>query len=65
MDEADRAQSEVERSLAEAMRARRREGPPATGQCLWCDEPLEEALSVKVTAKPTYSANAPQWKTVA
>ena len=29
------------------------------------DEPLEEALSVKVTAKPTYSANAPIWKTVA
>lgn len=41
MDEADRAQSEVERSLAEAMRTRRREGPPATGQCLWCDEPVE------------------------
>ncbi len=29
------------------------------------DEPLEEALSVKVTAKPTYSVNPPQWKTVA
>jgi len=28
------------------------------------DEPLEEALSVKVTAKPTYSTNAPTWKTV-
>ncbi|MCL2641114.1 MAG: hypothetical protein FWD53_09745, partial [Phycisphaerales bacterium] len=28
------------------------------------DEPLEEALSVKVTAKPTYSANPPIWKTV-
>ena len=28
------------------------------------DEPLEEALSVKVTAKPTYSVNAPTWKTV-
>lgn len=28
------------------------------------DEPLEEALSVKVTAKPTYSTNAPIWKTV-
>ena len=28
------------------------------------DEPLEDALSVKVTAKPTYSANAPIWKTV-
>ena len=28
------------------------------------DEPLEEAITVKVTAKPTYSANAPIWKTV-
>ena len=28
------------------------------------DEPLEEALSVKVTAKPTYSTNPPVWKTV-
>jgi hypothetical protein len=42
-------------------------------QGLWADcmitdfsreEPLEEAISVKVTAKPTYSANAPIWKTV-
>ncbi len=28
------------------------------------DEPLEDAISVKVTAKPTYSANAPEWKTI-
>ena len=28
------------------------------------DEPLEEAVSVKVTAKPTYSVNAPQWVTI-
>jgi len=27
-------------------------------------EPLEEAISVSVTAKPTYSATAPQWVTV-
>ena len=25
------------------------------------NEPLEEVLTVKVTLKPTYSANAPQW----
>ncbi len=29
------------------------------------DEPLEDAISVKVTAKPTYSTNPPVWKTVA
>jgi len=29
------------------------------------EEPLEEALSVKVTLKPTYSANPPEWKTIA
>ncbi len=51
------------------------DGPIATNgsQGLWADctitdfsrdEPLEDALSVKVTAKPTYSANAPQWKTI-
>ena len=42
-------------------------------QGLWADchvidfsreEPLEEAITVKVTVKPTYSANAPIWKTV-
>lgn len=27
-------------------------------------EPLEEAITVSVTAKPTYSANAPQWYVV-
>jgi hypothetical protein len=45
----------------------------AGSQGLWADcqitdfsreEPLEEALSVKVTAKPTYSTNPPIWKTV-
>ena len=25
------------------------------------NEPLEEAISVSVTAKPTYAANAPEW----
>jgi hypothetical protein len=51
------------------------DGPVATNgsQGLWADchimefsreEPLEEALSVKVTAKPTYSANPPQWKKI-
>jgi hypothetical protein len=42
-------------------------------QGLWADcqvidfsreEPLEEAITVKVTVKPTYSANPPLWKTV-
>ena len=28
------------------------------------DEPLEDAMSVKVSAKPTSSANAPVWKTI-
>jgi hypothetical protein len=28
------------------------------------DEALEEAITVKVTAKPTYSTNAPEWKTI-
>lgn len=28
-------------------------------------EPLEEALSVSVTAKPTYSDTAPEWVTIA
>ena len=51
------------------------DGPVATAgsQGLWADcnvltfsreEPLEEAITVKVTAKPCYSANAPIWKTI-
>jgi hypothetical protein len=51
------------------------DGPVATvgSQGLWADcmitdfsrdEPLEDAISVKVTAKPTYSENAPIWKMV-
>jgi len=45
----------------------------AGNQGLWADmavlnfsreEPLEEAITVKVTLKPGYSANAPQWKTI-
>jgi predicted secreted protein len=52
------------------------DGPIATvgSQGLWADcaitdfsrdEPLEDAITVKVTAKPTYSANPPIWKTIA
>jgi predicted secreted protein len=46
----------------------------AGSQGLWADcmitdfsreEPLEEAMSVKVSAKPSYSTNPPVWKTVA
>ena len=46
------------------------DGDVATGNGLQADfaitnftrnEPLEEAMSVQVTAKPTYSANPPQW----
>ena len=37
----------------------------SAGTSLWSrDEPLEDALTVKVTAKPAYSTNAPQWKTI-
>lgn len=38
MDEADRANDEVERSLAEAARLRKPTGPIATGRCLYCDD---------------------------
>ena len=51
------------------------DGPIATNgsQGLWADcmitdfsrdEQLEEAITVKVTAKPTYSTNPPAWKTI-
>ena len=45
----------------------------AGSEGLWADcailkfersEPLENASTVSVTAKPTYSANVPQWKTI-
>lgn len=38
MDEIDRADAEVERNLAQALRQRRPAGPVATGRCLFCDE---------------------------
>lgn len=44
MDEADRASQEVERSLQEAIRARRPVGPVATGRCLWCDEIVGDGI---------------------
>ena len=28
------------------------------------NEPLEEAITVSVTVKPTYAENAPEWMTV-
>jgi hypothetical protein len=42
MDESDRADAEVERTLAEALRAKKPEGPSPTGFCFWCDEPVED-----------------------
>lgn len=42
MDDADRATSEVERSLQEALRQRRPAAPTATGRCLHCDEILDD-----------------------
>jgi hypothetical protein len=45
----------------------------AGSEGLWADcailkfdrsEALEEAITVSVTAKPTYSANPPEWKTI-
>ena len=41
-DDIDRAQNEVERSLAEALCVKRPEGPAATGRCLYCDEILDD-----------------------
>ena len=40
-DIADRADSEVEHELAEALRQRKPGGPPPTGWCHYCAEPLE------------------------
>lgn len=42
-DDIDRAQNEVDRSLAEALRTRKPEGPVATGRCLYCDEIVGDA----------------------
>lgn len=38
----DRAEQEIEYELAEALRRRKPPGPPATGACLYCGEPLED-----------------------
>jgi hypothetical protein len=42
MDEIDRADAEVERSLAEAIRKRRPPGPAPTGLCLYCEEVVDD-----------------------
>ena len=41
-DEIDRADQEVERNLAQAMRLRKRAAPAATGFCLYCGEVVDE-----------------------
>lgn len=40
-DEADIAQENIERDLALLLRRRLPQGPAATGECLWCGEPLD------------------------
>lgn len=42
MDDADRAQMEMEREQERLLRQRRPEGPAATGACLWCEEPVPD-----------------------
>lgn len=42
MDETDRADMEVERSLHEALRKRRPVGPVANGRCHYCDEIVDD-----------------------
>ena len=37
-DNLDRANDELEMSLAQALRQRKPEGPMPTGRCLWCDD---------------------------
>lgn len=41
MDQLDRAEEEIEAELAEALRQRKPGGPPPTGFCHYCGEPLE------------------------
>ena len=43
-DDIDRAQREVDRLHAEALRMRKPEGPTATGRCLFCDEILDDHM---------------------
>ena len=40
-DVADRADDECEHELAEALRQRKPPGPPPTGFCYYCNEPLD------------------------
>lgn len=43
-DDIDRAQNEVDRLHAEALRARKVEGPSPTGRCLYCDDIVSDTL---------------------
>ena len=44
-DDIDRAQTEVERSLNQALRNRNPEGPAPRGECLWCEAPFADDTS--------------------
>ena len=41
-DDIDRAQDEVERATAEAMKMRKSDGPRPTGMCHYCGEILDD-----------------------
>lgn len=41
-DDADRAQILEERERARGITDRKPEGPAATGECLWCGDPVEQ-----------------------
>lgn len=43
-DEIDRAQERIEREHALILAQRMPAGPAATGECLWCGEPLAPGL---------------------
>lgn len=43
-DEIDLANDTVERTLADAVRARKPAGPEANGRCHWCGELVGDAL---------------------
>ena len=42
-DDIDRAQNEVDRSLAEALRTRKPSGPQSNGRCHYCDDLVSDS----------------------
>ncbi len=58
MDEADRAQFEIERSLQQAIRSRKPVDQPFTGCCYWCESEISIGAFCDADCRDDYERDA-------